>query len=74
MNLDKAVKEICSASVTTAPKSAVRAILQELLKSERERTVELAVARTEEWIDKGFEITTLVDSLKIIKLEEEFEL
>lgn len=41
---------------------------------ERERIINIAVERAEQWKEHGFEIDTLIDGLKIIKLEEDKDL
>jgi hypothetical protein len=40
---------------------------------ERNRVVDIAVERAKQWKEKGFEIDTLIDGLKVIKLEEHFK-
>ena len=47
--------------------------IETLLAEERNRIIDIAVKRAEEWQEQGFEIDTLIDGLEIIKLEEDPE-
>lgn len=50
----------------------VKSFIESEIEREMERIVDIAVARATLWKENGFEIDTLIDSLKIIKLEEMF--
>lgn len=47
--------------------------IEQTRKEERDRIVDIAVERAKQWKEKGFEIDTLIDGLKIIKLEDEIK-
>lgn len=71
-SIEEAVRDICNVSVTTASKSEVRRIITKLcdsaIKEERARVVKIV----HEWIDKGYELPTLLDRLDTLAVDDTF--